>query len=103
MLFAQALYELDHEGLRQLFSFAESFGYGRHDAGGLKRGELFPMNLVVDDVWHVTLVWKDRDGIVRLYDSDRLPGSQVFVERSPGFERYITAHTAETPLREKFG
>jgi hypothetical protein len=40
MLFAQALYELDHKRLRQLFSFAESFGYCWHDARGLKRGEL---------------------------------------------------------------
>jgi hypothetical protein len=69
---------------------------------GLRPGECFPMNLQVDGVWHVTLVWKDSSGVARLYDSDRLRGTQVFREGSPAFERYMNAPTAETPLRQKF-
>jgi hypothetical protein len=68
---------------------------------GLQPGELFPFSLVVDDIWHVTLVWKDAAGAIRLYDSDRLPGTQVFSAGTPEFDRYLSTASAET-LGKKF-
>ena len=67
----------------------------------LRRGELFPTSLVVDGIWHVTLIWKDAAGVVRLYDSDRLRGSQVLTAGTPRFERYLRATPCET-LGKKF-
>ena len=55
----------------------------------LAPGEAFPLNVYLEQPefigWHVVLVWKDADGTPYVYDSDRMPGSQVFGPDRPEF------------------
>lgn len=59
-----------------------------------KPGDLFPLNVYLEQPdfigWHVVLVWKDADGVARVFDSDKFKGPQVFTEGGPGFaETYL--------------
>lgn len=74
-------------------------------AASLAPGEAFPMNVDLSPAgkpntqWHVILVWKDKAGTTRIYDSDRLEGSQVL---QGDLSEYISHATAEAPLAAKF-
>ncbi len=55
----------------------------------LAPGECFPLNLYLETPeftgWHVVLVWKDGNGVPRVYDADHMRGSQVFGEDRAAF------------------
>lgn len=71
----------------------------------LDPGEAFPMNVDLspkdkpNTEWHVILVWKDKAGTTRIYDSDQLEGSQVL---EGDLTKYVEHATAEAPLAAKF-
>ena len=52
--------------------------------------------------WHVTWIWKDGAGVTRLYDSNIMPGSQVFRDGTSAFARYVDNESASIPLHESF-
>lgn len=61
-------------------------------------GELVPLSVYQEypgeTGWHVVLLWKDANGIARIYDSDKFGGSQVIHERLRVFREGYLQHTA---------
>lgn len=71
----------------------------------LDRGELFPLSLDMNgdgSGWHVVLVWRDDDDVVRLYDSNDTNGSHVSRAPTAAYREYVEAESEGWPLRSKF-
>jgi hypothetical protein len=72
---------------------------------GLAAGEMFPLTLDIDGDgtgWHVTLVWRDADG-VWLYTSVTQSGDpHVAAQGSDYFTWHLAQPTASDPLKKKF-
>ena len=65
-------------------------------------GDVVPMTTVADGEGHVTLLWKDAHGIVRLYDSDDIHGPHVLPRGSALYHARVDAPTSAWSLAETY-
>jgi hypothetical protein len=65
-------------------------------------GDIVPLATVADGEPHITLLWKDVAGAVRLYDSDDIHGSHVLAEGSALYEARVGDPQSEWDRREKY-
>lgn len=75
-------------------------------AAALEEGDVFPLSILAPDgdklIPHITLVWKDRRGVVRLYDSDDIGGSHVLPRGSAGYRDRMSREGSSWDLGEKY-
>lgn len=55
----------------------------------LENREVVPLGTIADGEAHITLLWKDARGVVRLYDSDDVGGSHVMPRGSAPYRKRI--------------
>jgi hypothetical protein len=60
------------------------------------------MGTVADNIPHITLLWKDARGVVRLYDSDDVHGSHVMPRGSKPYNVRVTDAQSSWELAEKY-
>ena len=65
-------------------------------------GEVVPMATIADNEAHITLLWKDARGVVRLYDSDDIHGSHVLPRGSALYRARVDDPRSEWSLAEKY-
>ena len=72
----------------------------------LDEGDVFPLSILAPDgdklIPHITLVWKDRRGVVRLYDSDDIGGPHVLPRGSAGYRDRMTRAGSSWDLGETY-
>jgi hypothetical protein len=68
----------------------------------LEDDEIVPLGTVADGEGHITLLWKDAHGIVRLYDSDDVHGSHVMPRGSAPYRKRIEDPQSGWDRREKY-
>ena len=72
----------------------------------LDEGDVFPLSILSPEgdklIPHITLVWKDRRGVVRLYDSDDIGGPHVLPRGSAGYRDRMTRPGSSWDLGEKY-
>jgi hypothetical protein len=68
----------------------------------LSPGEVVPLGTVVEDIPHITLIWRDVRGNVRLYDSDDVGGSHVMPRGSAAYKQRVDDPSSSWDLREKY-
>lgn len=72
----------------------------------LDDGDVFPLSILAPDgdklIPHITLVWKDRRGVVRLYDSDDIGGPHVLSRGSKGYRDRMGRQGSSWDLGEKY-
>jgi hypothetical protein len=72
----------------------------------LEEGEVAPLSIMAPEgdklIPHITLLWKDRRGTVRLYDSDDVGGSHVMPRGSAPYNDRMTRPDSEWSLGEKY-
>lgn len=64
--------------------------------------EVVPLSTVAENIPHITLLWKDARGVVRLYDSDDLHGSHVFPRGSAKYRERVEDPQSAWDLAEKY-
>jgi len=67
----------------------------------LEANEVIPLGIVAENIPHITLVWKDSRGVVRLYDSDQLNG-HVFARGSAGYRQRMDDPQSSWDLKTKY-
>jgi hypothetical protein len=68
----------------------------------LKPGEIVPLGIIADGEGHITLLWKDGQGTVRLYDSDDVHGSHVMPRGSAPYNKRLEDPQSSWDRREKY-
>jgi hypothetical protein len=68
----------------------------------LAETEIVPLGVVSDNVPHITLIWKDARGTVRLYDSDDVHGPHVMPRGSVPYNARMNDPQSSWELREKY-
>lgn len=68
----------------------------------LGEGEVAPLSIVAENIPHITLLWKDSRGVVRLYDSDDVGGSHVMPRGSAPYEQRLGDPQSSWDLEEKY-
>lgn len=68
----------------------------------LRDGEVVPLSTVAENIPHITLLWKDARGVVRLYDSDDLHGSHVLPRGSAKYRARVDDPVSAWDLAEKY-
>lgn len=68
----------------------------------LGENEVVPLAVVTENIPHITLLWKDARGTVRLYDSDDVGGPHVMPRGSAQYNAKINAADSEWALAEKY-
>jgi len=72
----------------------------------LKEREVVPLSIMAPDgdklIPHITLLWKDARGTVRLYDSDDVGGSHVMPRNSRPYNDRMTRPDSSWDLAEKY-
>lgn len=68
----------------------------------LDDGDIVPLATVADNEAHITLLWKDASGVVRLYDSDDIHGSHVLPRGGALYDARVDDPQSGWDLREKF-
>jgi hypothetical protein len=68
----------------------------------LKPGEIVPLAIIADGEGHITLIWKDGQGTVRLYDSDDIHGSHVLPRGTEAYNKRIQDPQSSWDRREKY-
>jgi hypothetical protein len=64
--------------------------------------EVVPLGTIADNEAHITLLWKDARGTVRLYDSDDIHGSHVLPRGSAKYNARVDDPRSSWDLREKY-
>lgn len=64
--------------------------------------EIVPLGTVAEGVAHITLLWKDARGTVRLYDSDDVKGPHVMPRGSAAYRERVEAPDSAWELGEKY-
>lgn len=64
--------------------------------------EIVPLSIVAEGIPHITLLWKDARGVVRLYDSDDVGGSHVMPRGSTRYRARVDAEDSAWDLAEKY-
>jgi len=64
--------------------------------------EVVPLSTVAENIPHITLLWKDARGVVRLYDSDDLRGSHVLPRGSAKYRARVDDPQSAWDLAEKY-
>ena len=67
----------------------------------LLENEIVPLSIVAEGIPHITLLWKDREGTVRLYDSDDIR-KHVMPRGSPGYNERMNDAESSWDLAEKY-
>ena len=67
----------------------------------LENNQVLPLGIVAENIPHITLVWKDGAGVVRLYDSDQLHG-HVFARGSAQYRARIDDPQSSWDLKTKY-
>lgn len=95
----------------QIADMVRASGYQSVRVGSLKpqvlidslaEGEVVPVSTVAEGIPHITFVWKDQRGTVRLYDSDDVGGSHVMPRGSAPYRARIDDPLSAWDLREKY-
>jgi hypothetical protein len=68
----------------------------------LENGEIAPLATIADNEAHITLLWKDARGTVRLYDSDDIHGSHVLPRGSSLYNARVNDPQSAWDRREKY-
>lgn len=68
----------------------------------LEPREVVPLATVADEIPHITLLWKDARGVVRLYDSDDVHGSHVMPRGSAKYRARVDDPQSAWSLAEKY-
>jgi hypothetical protein len=68
----------------------------------LKEREVVPLAVVSDNIPHITLLWKDARGTVRLYDSDDLKASHVMPRGTKRYNAMMNDPQSGWELAEKY-
>lgn len=72
----------------------------------LREGEVVPLSIMAPDgeklIPHITLLWKDARGVVRLYDSDDVGGSHVMPRGSAPYRDRMSRPDSSWDLAEKY-
>ncbi|MDB4939152.1 MAG: hypothetical protein JWP87_6124 [Labilithrix sp.] len=68
----------------------------------LAEREVVPLGTVADDIPHITLLWKDARGVVRLYDSDDVHGSHVMPRGGKPYNARVLDAQSSWDLAEKY-
>ncbi|MBX3187740.1 MAG: hypothetical protein KF819_12020 [Labilithrix sp.] len=68
----------------------------------LAENEVVPLSIVAEGIPHITLLWKDARGTVRLYDSDDVKGSHVMPRGSAPYRARIDDPQSSWDLAEKY-
>ncbi len=68
----------------------------------MEPGDVVPLAIVAENIPHITLLWKDARGVVRLYDSDDIHGSHVLPRGSAGYRMRIEDPQSGWELRDKY-
>jgi hypothetical protein len=61
-----------------------------------------PLGTVADKIPHITLLWKDEHGVVRLYDSDDVHGTHVMPRGSAAYQKRVDDPQSSWDREEKF-
>lgn len=64
--------------------------------------EVVPLSIVAENIPHITLLWKDARGTVRLYDSDDVHGSHVMPRGSAAYDFRMNDPQSAWDLKEKY-
>jgi hypothetical protein len=64
--------------------------------------EVVPLGTVADAIPHITLLWKDARGVVRLYDSDDVHGSHVMPRGGKAYRARVDDPQSSWDLAEKY-
>ena len=68
----------------------------------LEPGEVVPLATVAENIPHITLLWRDAAGTVRLYDSDDVKGSHVMPRGSARYRERVEDPQSEWSLAAKY-
>jgi hypothetical protein len=72
----------------------------------LQENDVVPLSIMAPEgnrlIPHITLLWKDRRGVVRLYDSDDVGGSHVMPRGSRAYNDRMTRPDSAWDLAEKY-
>lgn len=68
----------------------------------LAEREVVPLSIVAENIPHITLLWKDARGVVRLYDSDDVKGSHVMPRGSAAYNARLNDPQSSWDLEEKY-
>jgi hypothetical protein len=68
----------------------------------LENHEVVPLATIADNEDHITLLWKDGAGTVRLYDSDDIHGSHVLPRGSAMYNKRVEDPRSTWDLAEKY-
>jgi len=68
----------------------------------LAENEVVPLGTVAENIPHITLIWKDARGTVRIYDSDDIHGSHVLPRGSAAYNTRVNAADSSWDLAEKY-
>ena len=68
----------------------------------LAPSEVVPLATIADNEDHITLLWKDARGVVRLYDSDDIHGSHVLPRGSAKYVARVGDPRSRWALAEKY-
>jgi hypothetical protein len=68
----------------------------------LKEGEVVPLSIVAEGIPHITLLWKDGRGTVRLYDSDDVHGPHVMPRGSKPYNARMDDPQSSWDLAQKY-
>jgi hypothetical protein len=95
----------------QIAEMVRASGYEAVHVGSAKPGvlidrlaerEVVPLSIVAEGIPHITLLWKDARGTVRLYDSDDVHGSHVMPRGSAAYRSRVEDPVSSWDLREKY-
>ena len=95
----------------QIATMVKASGYGAVHVGSTKpevlvdhlgENEVVPLGVVTENIPHVTLLWKDARGTIRLYDSDDVGGSHVMPRGSAAYNVRMRADDSSWDLAEKY-
>lgn len=67
----------------------------------MENNEVVPLAIVAENIPHITLIWKDARGVVRIYDSDQLNG-HVFPRGSSGYNLRMNDPQSSWDLKTKY-
>jgi hypothetical protein len=68
----------------------------------LDDGDIVPLATIADNEAHITLLWKDASGVVRMYDSDDIHGPHVLPRGTALYDARVDDPQSAWDLREKF-
>lgn len=68
----------------------------------LAEREVVPLAIIAEGIPHITLLWKDARGVVRLYDADDVGGSHVMPRGSRPYNARVEDPESGWELREKY-